>query len=92
MTDRVRTLTVFLQADCRDEDESVGIIKNAISMIKGVDSVVSGEPVDHSQTIAEMNFRTDIGGIIAEIAMQRDREFINEVKAAREKMKLRRGY
>lgn len=92
MTDRVRTLTVLLDADYRDDDESVGVITRAIGMIKGVESVETGDAVNVNQSIAEMNYRHDVGTIIADIAMQQDREFINDVKAAQVKMKLRRGY
>lgn len=43
MTDRINTVTVFLERDTRSDDAETIIA--AISMIKGVASVMPGQPV-----------------------------------------------
>jgi len=55
MTDRVRTLTIQLDDDYRVDD--VEYIVNAIRMVKGVNKVELGAPVD----IADWSARMTIG-------------------------------
>ena len=43
MTDRIRTLTVILDRDMRDDD--VEVVKQAVQMVKRVASVQNGEVV-----------------------------------------------
>lgn len=92
MTDRVRHLTVILDQDYRDEEEGVGVITNAIRMIKGVSSVETGDSVDHVQISARDEFRFERGMMIAEMAQCQDSEFDADVVAAYAKMKKKRGY
>ena len=54
MTDRIRTLTVMLDEDMPDGYELRAVV-NAISLIKGVQEVVLGEPVDPLAWVARSN-------------------------------------
>ena len=56
MTDRVRTLTVVLDQDMRVDD--VEIVTSAISMIRHVQSVTTGTPVD----MKDWGARIAVGG------------------------------
>ncbi len=50
MTDRIQSLTVVLEGDVRTDD--VEILIQAITMIRGVQKVVKGEPVSVNDFIA----------------------------------------
>lgn len=58
MTDRIRTLTVTLDRDYRDDDAQAVI--DALRMIRGVSSVEMGVPVDGNQHYAASAFRTGV--------------------------------
>lgn len=92
MTDRIRTLTVTLDDDYRDEHESIGVIIHAIRMVKGVADVTKGGAVDMADHIARDDYRLKVGSAISELALGRDNEFIADVQAAIAKLKARRGY
>lgn len=68
MTDRVRTLTVVLDEDYRDDD--VGTIVSALSMVKGVGSVhlVPLEPMEvMSRQVAKNELRREVLGVIMKL-------------------------
>lgn len=92
MTDRVRSLTVILDKDYRDEEESVGVIKQAIQMIKGVSSVESGEVITYRDEVAREEYQRKMGVLISEIATGDEPEFLEDITAAYAKLKSRRGY
>ena len=62
MSDRVRTLTVILTKDHRDDDARE--IADAIKMVKGVEGVELGEVVNvgilHARSIAKSEIRNEI--------------------------------
>ena len=58
MTDRIRTLTVLLDSDYRDDDAEP--IVNAISMISGVADVHLGDPVDAKDWSARISVARDL--------------------------------
>lgn len=58
MTDRVRTLTVFLEQDMRDDDAQ-GIV-GAIQRIRGVRAVELGKPVTMEQHLAREVVRREL--------------------------------
>lgn len=58
MTDRVRTLTVFLEQDMRDDDAQ-GIV-GAIQQIRGVRAVELGKPVTMEQHLAREAVRREL--------------------------------
>lgn len=62
MADRVRTLTVILTEDHRDDDARE--IADAIKMVKGVEAVELGEVVNfnmiHARSIAKNEIRQEI--------------------------------
>jgi hypothetical protein len=58
MTDRVRTLTVVLDRDMRDDD--VQHVVEAVQMIRFVGSVELGEPVGVEDHIAREAVRHDL--------------------------------
>ncbi|TWU51485.1 hypothetical protein Poly59_30770 [Rubripirellula reticaptiva] len=92
MTDRVRTLTVILDDDYRNEDESVGVIMQAIRMVKGVSDVEAGDVVQFEDHAARNDYRRRVGLAISALALNPDKEYLLEVQASYEKMKSRRGY
>lgn len=55
MTDRIRTLTVILDRDMRDDD--VEHVKNAISMVKLVVDVQNGDVVNSDAAVARIELR-----------------------------------
>ena len=62
MTDRIRTLTVALDADYRDDD--VEQIINAIHMVKGVSAVKPGVPVDPTDWAARWAVRKELRDVL----------------------------
>jgi cell division protein FtsX len=58
VTDRVRTLTVFLEQDMRDDDAQ-GIV-GAIQQIRGVRAVELGKPVTMEQHLAREAVRREL--------------------------------
>jgi len=59
MTDRVRTLTVLLEHDLRDDDARDVI--NAIELIRGVESAELGDVVNSNTRIARTEARRHLG-------------------------------
>ncbi len=51
MTDRIRTLTVVLDHDYREDDDAA-LIVSAIKMVRGVDRVIPGAPVSAGDWLA----------------------------------------
>ena len=64
MTDRIRTLTVQLDKDYRDDDAQS--ILDAIKMIKGVTNVELGDPIDMKDHINRNIVRSEIRVILFE--------------------------
>lgn len=62
MTDRVRTLTVTLDRDMRDDD--VQAVVEAIRMVKCVGDVQLGPVVDSFTHDARMAFRREVGDVL----------------------------
>ena len=58
MTDRIRTLTVVLDADYRDDD--LESLLTAIKMVRGVDDVQFGEVVNYKDWIARRAVKTEL--------------------------------
>lgn len=58
MTDRIRTLTVILDDDYRDDD--VEAIVTALRMVKGVSKLVVGEPTGIAEIIARDAVRQEL--------------------------------
>jgi len=93
MTDRVQVLTVILDKPYRDEEESLGVITNALLMTKCVKEVSAHKSnEDILQSINEWRYQADIGDMIAELARYPDAEFLKQTKAAFAAYKARRGY
>ena len=93
MTDRIRTLTVILDRDLRDEEESVGVVVNAIEMIKCVASVKLGPPTGIEQHIANDEFARKIGHLIREIVRTTpDADFMRGIDSVYYRLKAKRGY
>lgn len=58
MTDRIQDLTVVLDSDIREDD--VECIMDAILMIKGVQSVGKGKPVNFEDHMARQRVYMDV--------------------------------
>jgi hypothetical protein len=58
MTDRIRTLTVILERDYRDDD--VQAVVEAVKMLKGVQAVELGKPVDLADHVAREEARREL--------------------------------
>lgn len=58
MTDRIRTLTVVLDSDCRDDE--IHSLVSAIDMIKGVQKVKIGDPIDLRDYSARQAIKLEI--------------------------------
>lgn len=69
MTDRIRSLTVILDKDFRDDD--IEYIAHAIRMIKHVSSVELGEPVNLTDHIARQEARLNLGSKIMDVIRER---------------------
>jgi hypothetical protein len=59
MTDRIRTLTVILEKDTREDD--LADLRTAIGQIRGVASTHLGQPVDISDIIARESAKRELG-------------------------------
>lgn len=99
MTDRIRTLTVTLDSDMRDDD--VEVVANAIRMIKRVDTVELGPVVDHSQLVASSDFKNETGQILNDVVFaacrmgmgsEPENDFMSKVKTASAELRRKRGY
>lgn len=62
MTDRIRTMTVVLDRDYRDDDASY--ILSAISMVKGVSTVTPDPPANMNDYIARDEARRTLRSAI----------------------------
>ena len=89
MTDRYRSLTVFLDDDYRNEEEGLGRIIDAIHMVETVDSVYRGEIHGHAQRRAEREYERKKGLIICAVAMDGDEQFHEDVEAAYQRFQQR---
>jgi len=79
MTERVRTLTVYLTEPKREDDDAQ-VVMDAIKMIKGVDNVVLGEG-DWEHYHAIQAVRTELGdGLHAVLQVALYPEFMDEDK------------
>lgn len=92
MTARIRTATVILDQEYRDEEEGVEVILNAIRMIKGVAVVEKGDHCDANDQIAKIDYHAMVGSFISELARHPDKDFLAEVTGAYAKLKKKRGY
>ena len=69
MTDRIRYLTVMLDADYRDaETEELDQIVAAIERVRGVKHVAKGKPVNIDNHLAETMVRLEMSKRLHEIA------------------------
>lgn len=59
MTDRIRTLTVTLEQDTREDD--LADLRAAIKQIRGVASTHLGQPVDIRDIIARESAKRELG-------------------------------
>ena len=80
MTDTIRTLTVVLEHDMRDEEDSVGQVIHAIEMMRCVAEVIQGPPVDWGACVARIDFRANYGRTIADVATSTDAAFHQEIR------------
>ncbi len=74
MTDRVRTLTVILDRDTRDDDVECTVA--AIERIEGVSSVKLGKPVGFEDYIARQTAASEIVGSVGALSNEEIREQI----------------
>ena len=88
----IRKLTVILDKEYSDGDCGVGMIIRAIEMIKGVAEVEKGPVVGFEERMARLDYRTNLGCLIAELVMCPDAEYLAAVRAAYELLKARRGF
>ena len=71
MTDRIRTLTVVLDRDMRDDD--VEVVKSAIGMIKCVASIENGPAVDYQDHMNRDIARSELETVLLK-ALRDDKE------------------
>ena len=90
MTNRIRTVTVLLDRDYRDDD--VEAVLNGIQMIKGVAKVEPGDAVDMDDYLNRQQYATEVGLIISALAVNPDEEFLRQVRASHALLKERRRY
>jgi hypothetical protein len=64
MTDRVQSLTVFLEGDFRDDD--VQILVDAISLMRGVARVDLGEPLTANDYMARQRVGYELRSKVVE--------------------------
>lgn len=97
MTDRIRTLTVVLDRDMRDDD--VEVVVKALSCIKHVSKVELGPATAMEQHIASDDFRRSMGMLLHRIigagcgmGGDEDRELLSTCRSAAALHKEKRGY
>lgn len=76
MTERIRTLTVLLDRDYREDDIEHFI--TVIGAIRGVDDVIKGEPVDASAWMARNIARRELYRKIIDLLVTEQSELIDK--------------
>ena len=92
MTDRLQSLTVFLEREYRDDEDALAQIEMCIHCIRGVSSVERGPITELEAYIERDRVRRELSLLVFEVLVNRDPEFVSEVKSSFSKLKDRRGY